>query len=113
MDAALQSSFTPANSYQVFDYLVQGNIVPVLNDAGLTGSVEDAQHAQMSAYIQRGTIPQLPQFGVEWVEFFTGAVNFGVVDGEIKSNLLAVGLSNFRPVYDLVNDKLTVSVVSR
>lgn len=113
MDMALKSSSTPANSYQIFDYLVQDNIVPILNDSGTNGSIEDAQHAQMAAYLQYGAIPQLPQFGVQWVEYFTGEVNFGVVDGAIKSNLATVGLSNFRPVYDLVNDKLTVSVVSK
>ena len=113
MDAVLQSGSTTPNQYQTFDYLVQGNIVPVLNDAGTTGSIEDAQHAQMAAFIQVGTVPQLPTFGVQWVEFFTGGVNFGVVDGQIKSNLMATGLSNFRPVYDLVNDKLTVAVVNK
>ena len=113
MDMALQSSSTSPNSYQTFDYLVQGNIVPVLTDAGTTGSIEDAQHAQMAAYFQQGAIPQLPGFGVQWVEFFTGGVNFGVVDGQIKSNLIATNLPNFRPQYDLVNDKLTVAVVSK
>jgi len=113
MDMALQSSTNVANQYQTWDYLVQGNIVPVLNDSGQTGSIEDAQHAQMASFIQYGTVPQLPTFGVQWVEFFTGQVNFGAVDGQIKSNLMAIGLSNFRPVYDLVNDKLTVSVVSK
>ena len=88
MDAALQSSSTPANSYQTFDYLVVGDIVPVLNDSGANGSLEDAQHAQLAAYIQRGSIPQLTGFGVEWVEFFTGGVTFGVVDGEIKRTYL-------------------------
>jgi hypothetical protein len=113
MDMALQSSTNVANQYQTWDYLVQGNIVPVLDDAGATGSVEDSQHAQMCAFLQYGTIPQLPTFGVQWVEFFTGEVNFGVVDGQIKSNLMAVDLSSFRPTYDLVNDKLTVAVVSK
>ena len=113
MDAALQSSQTLPNQYQTFDYLVVGNIVPVLNDSGQNGSIEDAQHAQLAAYIQRGAIPQLPGFGVEWVEFFTGTTNFGVIDGEIKQNLLAVGLSNYRPTYDIVNEKLTVAVVNK
>ena len=113
MDAALKSSSTPANSYQTFDYLVVGDIVPVLNDSGQNGSIEDAQHAQLAAYIQRGAIPQLPGFGVEWVEYFTGGVNIGTVDGEIKQNLISIGLSNYRPNYDLVNEKLTVAVVNR
>ena len=90
-----------------------GNIVPVLTDAGTNGSVEDAQHAQTAAFLQYGSVPQLPTFGVQWAEYFTGGVNFGVIDGQIKSNLSAVGLTQFRPTYDLVNDKLTVSVVSK
>ena len=113
MDMALQSSTTLANQYQTFDYLVVGNIVPVITDSGQPGSIEDAQHAQLAAYTQRGTIPQIPGWGVEWVEFFTGGVNFGVVDGEIKQNLIAIGLSNYRPTYDIVNEKITVAVVSK
>lgn len=110
MDAQLQSSSTPADSYQTFDYFVDGNIVPVLDDAGAVNSLEDQQHAQLAAYLQYGTIPQLPSFGVQWVEYFTKQVNFGVVDGQIKSNLLAIGLPTFFPDYDIINQKLVVGV---
>jgi hypothetical protein len=87
--------------------------VPVLADSGSSLSQEDMQNAQMAAYLQYGSIPQLPNFGVQWAEYFTGSVDFGIVDGQIKSNLISVGLQNFRPIYDIVNEKLTVSVVSK
>lgn len=111
MDLQLQSSVSVAGSYQTWDYAVTNGIVPILDDSGDVNSLEDQQHAQMCAYTQVGTIPQLPDFGVQWVEYFTRAVNFGVVDGQIKSNLVSTGLSSYYPSYDLVNEKLIVSVV--
>lgn len=113
MDMQLQSSQTPANSYQIWDYQVVGNIVPILNDSGNVGSLEDNQHATVAAYLQYGSIPQLPQFGVQWMEFFTGQVNFGIVDGQIKQNLISTGLQSWFPNYDIVNEKLTVRVVNQ
>lgn len=113
MDMQLQSSKTAANQFQTWDYYVSGNIVPVLSDAGATNSMEDNQHATMAAFFQVGTIPQLPQFGVQWVEYFTREVSFGVVDGQIKSNLISSGLAKYYPSYDIVNEKLVVSVVSQ
>lgn len=112
MDMQLQSSVTSANQYQTWDYAVVNGIVPILHDSGSKTSLEDNQAATVAAFIQKGTVPQLPTFGVEWVEFFTHQISFGVVDGDIKTNLNAIGLNKYYPTYDIVNENLVCKVVA-
>ena len=107
MDARMQSSQSLPNQYQTWDYYVDSGIVPILE-----GSQEDSQAAAIAAFIQLGTIPQLPDTGVPWVEFFTGEIQFNQVDSSIKSALNKLGLISFYPQYDLVNGNLVAKVIS-
>jgi hypothetical protein len=106
MDAQMQSTSKSANSYQTWDYYVDssGN-VPIL-----TGSQEEAQAANMAAFLQRGTIPQLPEEGVQWVEYFMGEVTFGDIDNQIKNNLMKIDLVDYFPTYEIVNDALVTNI---
>ena len=105
MDALMQSSQSLPNQYQTWDYYVQDGIVPIL-----TGSVEESQAATIAAFIQLGTIPQLPDSGIPWVEFFTGTVQFNQIDNAIKLILTQLGLTSFYPQYNLVNGNLVAQV---
>ena len=105
MDAQMQSSQTALNQYQTWDYLVNSGIVPILQN-----SQEQEQAAAIAAFIQTGTIPQLPDYGVDWVGFFAGEVDIGVIDNSIKQNLASAGLADFSPTYDLVNGNLICRV---
>ena len=105
MDARMQSTQSIPNQFQTWDYYVADGIVPILE-----GSQEESQTAMIAAYLQKGTIPQLPETGIPWVEFFTGQVQFNEVDGAIKNALNQVGLTQFYPTYDLVNDNLIATV---
>jgi hypothetical protein len=103
----MQSSQSPPNQYQTWDYYVQDGIVPILES-----SQENSQAATIAAFLQLGTIPQLPTTGIPWVEFFTGEVQFNQIDSSIKSALNLLGLISFYPQYDLVNGNLVAKVVS-
>ena len=101
----MQSSTKSPTSYQEWDYYVVNGIVPIIED-----DQEDAQAASMAAYLQAGTIPQLPDEGVDWVGFFTGDTPFNEVDNQIKNNLFAISLIDYYPTYDTVNDALVAQV---
>lgn len=101
----MQSSQSLPNQYQTWDYYVQDGIVPILE-----GSVEDSQAATIAAFIQLGTIPQLPDSGIPWVEFFTNTAQFNQVDNAIKLALNQLGLTDFYPKYDLMNGNLVAQV---
>jgi len=108
----MQSSQSTPNTYQTWDYQVTNGLVPILSDSGAPNSAEDAQSAMIATFVQVGTIPQLPEYGVDWLSFFTGEISIGVIDSSIKQNLSNAGL-NFLPSYDLINGNLVVTVVNQ
>jgi len=105
MDARMQSSQTITGQYQTWDYYVADGIVPILE-----GTLEESQSATMAAFIQRGTIPQLPEIGVQWVEYFMSEVPFNEIDNQIKNNLNLLSLIDYYPTYDFINDQLVAKV---
>lgn len=108
MDARMQSSVSLPNQYQTWDYYVVDGIVPIIE-----GIQENSQTATIAAFIQVGTVKQLPTYGIPWVEFFTGEVGFNVIDSQIKTNLNQLGLIAYYPQYDLINNNLVATVVKQ
>lgn len=104
----MESSKTIPGQYQTWDYYVADGIVPILETPN-----DNNQAASIAAFIQVGTVPQLPEYGVPWVEFFTGQVNFGALDGAIKANLGNIGKVSYYPSYDLINGNLVATVVNQ
>jgi hypothetical protein len=88
------------------------HIVPII-----TGSVEDAQQAQVLCNMVKGAIPQLPDAGVDWAGFLAGTDGIGQLDASIRANLSAGGHNDFYPSYDIVysknGDKLNVTAVQQ
>lgn len=101
----MQSEITAPGGFPTWDLYVDGTIVPFI-----TGDAGDAQGAGVTAYLQLGTIPQLPTIGVPWTEFLTGEVGFGVVDASIRKTLVYAGITNYYPNYDIVNDNVIVKM---
>ena len=68
-----------------------GNLEPVLDfevrgDGTLTtffGETAIKQRAVVASFTQKGSIPQLPDTGVEWAEMLTGQVSPANVNSEI------------------------------
>lgn len=83
------------------------HIVPIIS-----GSVEDAQQAQVLCTMVLGSIPQLPSAGVDWPGFLAGTNGIGQLDAGIRANLAAGGHSDYYPDYDIQpgqnGDALTV-----
>jgi hypothetical protein len=92
-------------AYPTFDFVVKDGIVPIIE-----GQVEEEQAAALITYLQLNTIPQLPAQGSPWMQYLTGETDFSDLDNTIRNNLIAIGLVDFNPDYDIVNDRLTVKV---
>ena len=88
------------------------HIVPII-----TGSVEDAQQAQVACIQVLNSIPQLPGVGVDWPGFLAGTNGIGQLDAQIRANLAAGGHSNFYPTYNIApssnGDTLTVTATEQ
>ena len=106
MDLTMASSTeTTDTSFPTWDFDVQNGLVPLIS-----GDLESVQAASMAAFLQVGTIPQLPDVGVPWAEFLTGIATFGDIDAAIRKAALSANVSNFSPEYDFENGRLTVTM---
>lgn len=76
----------------------------------VTGDTEDIQTATLAGFLIKGTIPQLPDAGVPWLEFLTGSMTFGELDYYIRDSLALADKEIYMPKYDIVNDQLTMSI---
>ncbi len=84
-----------------------GNIVTVNEDFELL------QRARIAVFLQYGLIPQLPEVGIAWSEYFGGALSFGELDAELNQALRDVDVTNYYVDYDFTNDGLAVNVERR
>lgn len=105
MDGQMQSTVFSDTEYPVWDYLVVNGIVPIID-----GPEEEYQEANIMAFLQLGTIPQLPNQGSPWVQMLIGESDFATLDNQIRNNLIAIGRTDFNPSYDLINDRLVATV---
>ncbi len=106
MDFTMDSSTEGnVNSFPTWDFAVFSGIVPFIS-----GDPGQVQAAEMAAFIQLGSIPQLPGLGVPWAEFLTKSVTFGDLDAAIRQSAFNAGVANFVPSYDFVNAKLVVTM---
>lgn len=95
--------FTP--EYPVWDLKTEGNIVPIIY-----GDREDVQVATLACFLEKGTIPQLPEAGVEWTKYLTKEKTFGELDAEIRESLRKADKLIFQPNYQIEGDRLTLVV---
>ncbi len=104
MDIQMSSSTEETETtFPTWDFTVVDGVVPLIS-----GDQERVQTAAMAAFIQVGSVPQLPGVGVPWTEFLTGGATFGDIDAAIRKAALASNVSDFTPQYDFENGRLTV-----
>lgn len=84
--------------------LIDG-IVPIT-----TGDDENIQTATLAGFLIKGSIPQLPEAGVPWLEFLTGGMTFGELDYYVRESLRKADKETYLPEFDIQNDQLTMSV---
>jgi hypothetical protein len=105
MDILMTSAETPSGN--VWDIDIDKNIAPIIS-----GEQENSQMASLACFLEKGTIKQLPEIGVEWSKYLTGQKSFGEIDAQIRISLLNAGLETYRPDYQIVGDKLTLNIIS-
>jgi len=106
-DASVDSSAIVYNEYPTWDLKVVDGVCPLIS-----GDNEEQQRAMVTAFLQYGTIPQLPEDGVDWTGFFTKKLNFGDLDVAIRQDLISAGLEDFDPSYE-INGEDFVTVIKR
>lgn len=105
MDLRMKGEEISETKYPEWDVKVENGIVPIIS-----GDEEDLQQATLASFIDYGTIPLLPELGVEWTEFFTGNSTFGELDMNIRESLNKAGKTTFYPKYSIDNEKMTMNI---
>ncbi len=103
----LLKDYVDDNKEPVLDFNLSfdGNLITI------TGSAEEKQRAIVAAFTQRGTIPQLPETGVQWAELLTGQVGYSEVNSQILQAIHeSAGTFAYIPKYTSENGKLLVTI---
>ena len=93
------------STYPVWDIKTEGDIVPIIS-----GEEESVQTATLACFLEKGTIPQLPEAGVEWTKYLTSEKTFGELDAEIRESLRKADMVEYQPNYEIEGDRLTLAV---
>lgn len=93
------------SEYPIWDIKTEGDIVPIIS-----GDKEDVQTATLACFLEKGTIPQLPDVGVEWSAYLTKDKTFGELDAEIRDSLRKADKVEYQPNYEIDGDRLTLAV---
>lgn len=94
-----------SGEFPIWDLKTEGGIVPIMS-----GEKESLQEATLACFLEKGSIPQISEAGVEWPGFLTGAVTFGELDAQVRESLRKAGKSDYFPNYQIEGDRLTLSV---
>jgi hypothetical protein len=75
------------------------------------GEQEEQQRAFISAFTQKGSIPQLPMTGVEWAELLVGERTPSEINSQIMDQLHnCADTYSYLPKYTVIKDQLIVTI---
>lgn len=107
MDIEMVDGVNEETKEKFWDFKVKDGIIQTVDY-----SVATKQRSIIATYLQRGTIPQLPDVGNQWVEFLTGTVMPNTLNTQIRKSIMELtGQLSFLPKYTNDNGKLKVEVV--
>ena len=108
IDVKMASTETPQTNYPTWNFSYNdGNVAYVMDEE------RSKQDAEVACFMQRGSVPQLPYSGPDWLAFLTGKVSFGDLDSMIQGSLTDAGTPEYSPVYSASGDKLITTVQRR
>ena len=105
MDIKMRSEIISASAHPIWDVKTVNGIVPII-----TGDEEDIQTATLAGFIEKGTIPLLPDDGVPWTEYLNHNITFGELDTLIRESLSKAEKDDYYPDYEIINDKLEMTI---
>ena len=100
-------SYTNSNKEPILDF----EVTKTGELASLFGQSAIKQRAVVASFTQRGSIPQLPETGVEWSELLTELVSPANVNSEIFEAIHnCADTYEYLPQYTVVDGKLIVDI---
>jgi hypothetical protein len=106
MDFAMISIDTESDNLALWDFKVKHGILQVVDHNEAL-----KQRSFLSTYLQRGTVPQIPNAGNQWVELMTSQISPQELNAQIRQSIIDyTGGISYLPKYTDVGDKVVVEV---
>jgi hypothetical protein len=72
---------------------------------------EEDQEANITAYLEKDTIPLMPERGIDWPKYLNKQVSLSEIDTQVRANLKTyLDTVLYTPVYSAVDGKLAVKM---
>lgn len=106
MDFAMTNIDTEVDKLALWDFKVTNGILEIVDH---NEALE--QRSFISTYLQRGTVPQLPSAGNQWVELMTNQISPQALNAQIRQSIIDyTGGLSYLPKYKDENGKVVVEV---
>ena len=106
MDWAMTNIDTEDDPTALWDFKVKNGVLQIVDREN---AIE--QKSFISTYLQRGTVPQLPEVGNQWVEMLTGSVAPQELNAQIRQSIVDnTGGVSYLPTYSEKDGKVVVEV---
>lgn len=106
MDFAMTNIDTEVDKLALWDFKVKNGILQIVDH---NEALE--QRSFIATYLQRGTVPQIPSAGNQWVELMTNQVSPQAINSQIRQSIIDyTGGLSYLPKYKDVDGKVVVEV---
>ena len=106
MDFAMTNIDTEIDKLALWDFKVTKGFLEIVDH---NQAVE--QRSFIATYLQRGTIPQAPSVGNQWVELMTNQISPQALNAQIRQSIIdCTGGISYLPKYKDVDGKVVVEV---
>lgn len=106
MDFAMTSIDTEEDKLALWDFKVKNGRLEVVDH-----NEAIKQRSFVATYLQRGTVPQIPFAGNQWVELMTNQISPQALNSQIRQSIIDyTGGLSYLPKYKDVDGKVVVEV---
>lgn len=107
MDFAMTKIDTELDELALWDFKVTNGFLQTVDYNEAT-----EQRSFIATYLQRGTVPQVPSAGNQWVELMTNQISPQALNSQIRQSIINyTGGISYLPKYSDKDGKLVVEVV--
>lgn len=107
MDVQMRSYTDRETKEPVWDFIMTDGELKFITSP----TAEEKQRAVVAAFLQKGTIPQLPDTGTDWAGLLTDKTTAAQVRADVLDNIHNLADTYaYAPVYSTKDNKLIVSI---
>lgn len=106
MDFAMTNIDTETDKLALWDFKIKDGILITVDH-----NQELEQRSFVATYLQRGTVPQSPSSGNQWVELMTNQISPQALNAQVRQSIIDyTGGLYYLPKYKDVDGKIVVEV---